>query len=297
MESKPKIKYRILLPLIAGILVIAILICIATNFFGLYGPTTRIIAAVKPLLDKGNFTVTIQNDRQYTDGDYSTSLTCKVSIDFGKKDLTLAATEDDGDIAYAVYRGYLLYHAKIQGKDYYYGLDIREYLDKAFDTHFDSYDLQKIVKDLDEDLYRRMDEAVDWDKLEKGLLQIFRNGNSSRWLKENAGFICHRADGATIYTFQPHLPTFGNAVISELETAFRDPDDYEAFQNRVQTALGDESVSLSVGIKGGVITSLSYSSENAKRTQQLTAQFSSIGTTSIDNDALDAVLAMATILN
>ena len=287
---------KFLLTSIAAVLVVAIVAGLCTNWFGFYGPATRIALAAKNTFKKGNLTVEISDDND-------NNAICQIDLDVKKRTFTyLYQYEDDTRYGekftyyHAIYDGYVI-RGRISddGKAELYKYDCKDALEDFFDEYEE-------VKDWDwDDLYEfindqsngELDAFLDKDELEKSCKQYFRKLNSNQWLRENAGYSKTREDSITYFNFKPQPYAFLRSSLECFEDAFEDDDDYD---NAIDTLKNNRSYlnrtdfEVSVGIKGNKLREISIDAEDDSK---ITIKFDYIGRTFIDNNVLEDLLDKA----
>lgn len=125
---------------------------------------------------------------------------------------------------------------------------------------------------------------------------MYRNLNSNSWLKKYAGYSKEREDGATIYTFKPDLYDLSVATLEEFEDCFEDEDEYDDLMDGLDDIKKDMrkvDVTASFGVKKGVLSSLEFSGKANGKKVSIKIEFENVGSTKIDTDTLDDILAGA----
>ena len=140
--SKPKKRRRalpIILSVIAGILVLAIVAGLLTNWFGLYGPTAKIRSATLNTLEEESFTLTVSTE--------DSEMVYEVRIDFKNEDLTIVAVDEEGSITGGIYDGYLIRYSDFH--NCYTCSDATEIIEAFFRVYqfAEDMDIEELLKD------------------------------------------------------------------------------------------------------------------------------------------------------
>ncbi len=278
---------RIILPIIAGVVALAFIIGLWTNWFGLYGPGTKIITAVGRTLESETFTVEMTVDNN--------TIVYQVCLDFDREELTVAGFNQKDALVLAIYDGYL-----ILDLGNYQAFDISKSIENFFECYDSAWDLdlEEFLLELDESLFDEINEMVYLDEMEKSLTSLFFKINNNAWLKENAGYSQARVDGMTVYTFEPDVYDLSQKVMEEFEDDFRHEDDYDALMDQLRThrrTLRQVSLSVSFGVKRGRLVHMECNADGPEFSHSIVADITDIGSTHIDKDQLNDILNEATI--
>lgn len=302
----PKAKKRwplVVLGCACAVLALMIILGMLTNWFGFYGPTTKVILGAKrTVLDAGSFyaVFTAQIDEDSVDG----ALALELDMDKRHLQMYLEATDGNESMEFAIYDGYTI----SRRDDVYYYNDISDKLDDFFDSYEDRKDeefsWEEALENISEDLYDELNDYLNFDKLDKCILTYFRKLNSNSWLKENVGYQKKKADGVTKHCFAPDTYDFLQASLGFFEPAFRTKDDYEEVEQYLRDDrefLEDHTYELEFGIKGGKLVSLRYGFEDVyiydgetyRESQALEMEFQNIGKTTINVSDMQTFLEEA----
>lgn len=286
--------------IIAGVIVAILIILVTvghcTNWFGFYGPTTRIVVAAKNVLDSGNFTIeTNFNDREGS---------IQVDLDVDNRQLMIYLEQENEASSgpytaiTAVYNNYLITGYRQGQREYFYKRDISKTLDEFFDLYSDTEELD--WEGLLDSLYALSDE--DWEdhiqlaSFEQCATAYFKNLNSNKWLKENAGYTTSRSGGVTYYGFKPDLYHFSYTSLEAFEEAFVDEDEYTDAKDKIKSnksRLNELEVSLTFGIKGNKLVSFELWLEDDDSSDKLEFELTKLGQTKLDEEALASILGKA----
>lgn len=273
---------------IALLLVVTIVAGLLTNWFGFYGPITKIGLAAKKTLLAESFTACV---------DISLSrfsvkkLILKVQLDIESEELTVLATDQNSIIQFAIYEGKYLERT---GPGRYTATDIQDKLDRFFLQQKDKKDVDwdNLIQTLSPELYEKLEGKIDYDALPKSLLKLYRRSNRPSWLKNTANYTMDRLDGATIYTFIPDENTFLPSCMECFQDAFPDSEVYEDFLHQVQQAEIPE-IKLECTVKNRHMTQCTLTLPIRGKNLTVDIKFSKIGSTGINRSELAECLSHA----
>lgn len=288
---------------VAGVLVVTIIIGLLTNWFGLYGPVSRIAVAANNTINKGNFTIEVTMDNDGTE----VEATFHVDIDVKKRDLTLLFETEGKDgwtgLTYtsylAIYDGYAINGQVYEdGREEYRKQDISDTLEKVFDAYEDAkdMDLDQLLETLEDEADIDLSDYLNIKAFKKCVKAYGRKLNNNKWLKENAGYTKTKRNGVTLYEFEPNNYKFIRASLECFETAFDDEDDYEDIMDSLKdskSSINATDLELSFGVKGNKLVELSVQVETKYTTMEAKMEITNIGSTSIDEDFLEDMLDKA----
>ncbi len=277
-----KKKLWLVLGIIAGLLATFLAAGWLTNWFGFYGPCAKVLSAAKNTLNAGNFTI-----RCSYGGD--TASTICVELDREAQKLNLAIYDEDGQITTAIYGGYWIRNRTSGDKTYTYATDISEDLADFFSTQEVDGDIRLLLRNIDDLLGGWISKHFEIDALEPCLIALYRNLNSDRWLRDNAGFTKEKQDGVTLYHFQPQLYQTLSAVLKPLEPASKNGDLADMLSEN-QGLLDSLDVQISFGIQQRKLVSLRLDLDFLGI---MLLEFDAIGSTVVDEEALEQLLEAA----
>lgn len=290
--KKKRKRLPIVLSVIASVLVVAIIAGLLTNWFGFYGPGAKIISAFKNTFEEGNLSITFT-----VNGDASDQITCKLDIDQQRNDLSLVLIKGEDELICAIREGYLIArNISWTGQNSYTAYNISTYLDAFFESSSDGISasmVEKLLKGISPALYEDVCKFVDFDKLDGCLLKLYRKLNSDSWLKKNAGYSQTKANGATVYSFDPDTYDLAHATLECFKKVFRDEGDYDSLQDALshsKDSLQELDYTVEFEVKDKKLTALGLQVPNHF---ELDIRFDCIGSTSIDTASLDALLDKA----
>ena len=309
-EPKPKKPVGLIIAAcIAAVLTVVVVLGLCTNWFGFYGPGTRIATAAKNTFEKGNFTVELTIEYGYqglSSENYVMDMTIQVDLDMKKQELMLygETTQDLGSgdyISYiAIIDGYSISGYKYSGQEYYTKTDISEDLEEFFEAYEDTKDTDwdDLFDLIEENTGEDLEDIIDLKAFKKCLRAYSRSLNSNKWLKENAGFSTHTSNGVRYYEFEPDLYKFSKASLELFEDAFQDEDDYEDSMEAIKdsrSTLNDTDLELLFGIKRSKLVEIEikYETESNGINIAYEMEFTHIGSTDIDVSTLEEMLSKA----
>jgi hypothetical protein len=305
---KKKKRVPVALFIILGIVALIAAVVIAgfcTNWFGFYGPASKVILAANKNIKSGSFTIETETTYEYigefaSEGEHTNKTTAYVMIDVDDRELTYYTySKDEYGYGYeqAIYNGYSIYHRVTEiGPEFYEYEDISDELDEFFDAYeaANELDLEKLY-DILEEQYEVM-ENLDSDKAIKCAVSYLRKLNNKSWLDENAGYSTDSENGAKIYTFEPKAYNFLNSSLDCFEDAFEDEEDFEELKEGLKEdrkEMNELDYSFSFGVKGGKLVSIDVEYETKYATVSTETEFKNIGSTEIDMDDMKDLLAEA----
>lgn len=274
---------KLALCITAGLLVIALLAGLLTNWFGFYGPAAKVVSASKNMLEAKNFSAQVDLKA----GPLSLSGTLQVQIDTEQRILSAALINEDKKINLAIYQNHLIFSIGFLT----YAKDISGPLNRFFDTLEDDRDTDwaQLLQDLSPDLYEEIGDELDFSKVDGSMLRLYRKLNSERWLKKNADWCEEEQDDLTLYRFEPDTAKLLQSSLKCFKKAFRNRESYDSLMAELdETASVDLNIEL--GLKNNLLDSFRLS---AKDSIEITLNFTDIGSTSINEHDLERTLKRA----
>ena len=260
------------------------------------GPMTDIALAAKNTFEEGSVTV----DYAYREGLDRVGGTVQLEIDPEHRELTLYAVQTRGDSMFmAIYDGYV-----ITGSQYYsIAYDISQELDQFFDSYEsldeEDYRWQELLDAIREGMYQQVQEHIDLTVLEDCLEDYWDCLNEEDWLQAYAGFWEEKEDGVTCYRFAPDLYTFTYESMTQMKPAFRDRGEYLDLMDELEDSQHDLQQlqpKLAVGILDRELSFLELEAGKGADKVKLRLDFSRIGETRVDTQALQDLLDQAVFL-
>lgn len=289
-----------MLSIIAGVLTVAIVVGLLTNWYGFYGAGGKILSSTKKLLKSESFTVEIETftQRKGSTTSKGATSTVEIDIDFDNKDLTLVLFNSDGKITAAVYdRQYIRYRAS---KDAYYHRDASDDIEKFFRSYesMGKLDLEAFLLNLGgEELYEKVDDTMYLDRMKWSVLSVYRKFNSDAWLTEHTGYSCQKSNGITEYRFKPDLYGLCETLLAEFEDDFRDGEDFREVEDNLEDykkTLTGFDFDAAIGIKSGKLSTAELSAENGILKISVKMKITKAGNTHIDTNTLNEILSKST---
>ena len=171
-----------ILTAVVCVLAIAVVAGMCTNWFGYYGPGTKIITAANNTLTAGSFTTDFTMLSEYSDDfdssySYSNELngTMEMILDPEKRELMMYAEVEgkDATAVMAIYDGYYIVGSDGQ----YYSQDISDSLDEFFDAYESSkeMDWEELLNSINDDLYDEVSETINFQTLNDCIAAYAKN--------------------------------------------------------------------------------------------------------------------------
>lgn len=298
----------IIIACIAALLVIVAVTGICTNWFGFYGPATRIALAAGNTAGKGNFTIEMSTSTKIMKtSSYSVmsgDAYVQVDIDPENRKLLLYGKSEQKylgqtlTIYIGIIDGNLITGSVLGSFQNYQKEDISDELDEFFDNYDDpkSIDWEELFEIIEENTEIDPNEYIDVEIFKKCILAYFRKLNNNSWLKENAGYSTFRENGMRYYKFQPDLYEFSRASLECFETAFQDTDDYDDVVDSLKdskTPLSDKDTEILIGIEGNQLKELDLIFDADAMKIDCDMKFRDMGTTEIPEYLLEDLLLKA----
>lgn len=288
------VKKRLLRPIlfsaIAVLLAVCILVGALTNWFGFFGPATKLLLASGKTLFSESFTATLT----LCVGSYQPDpIQIQARIDTDSKEITLAGRNaDDAILRFAIYEGYLIYRTGL-GK--YTARDIRSDLEHFFDRT-DAADWEELLKSISPSLYEQYGQSLNYNEIQPGLITLLRTLNNPQWLTDTAQMTVQRSATDTAYSFRPDAYAAATTALSCFEGIFKDSRDYTALMNGLTDSrewLAETQLSLQFVVSNGYLTQAEVSANQKDIPLSATIRFSQIGSTQIDSNELSDLLTRA----
>lgn len=259
------------------------------------GPFGQIFSSLEETLTSKGFSVRVS---LYEDGSLEDKYTAEVA--FSPSDRELTAVIYDGRRTYAIYKGYALY----KSGDDVYKEDISDELEMFFDIYgcidLTDMDFQALLEQIDPSgrSFRKLEEHIDTEALNKCFSTLWEQLNDEEWLKENAGYYCSERSGSTTLCFDLNydvLPQFLYAALGTMKPAFQSIDDYYDVKDGVAYLERRErdALYLEFTTEGNYLTSAVITAQEGNDSVRITLDFSGIGSTEIDVEQLDYWLRIA----
>ena len=294
MEKKSRKKLFLILALsLAGILLAVVLTGLFTNWFGLYGPATKVALAAGKMAKEENFTLDLYLMIPIGEEGLELDGQLQVSIDREGEHITAYGQANTPilpqPVTLGIYQGKLIYgYAEL-----YRSYDISSW-EKSFfaEKEGEKRTLAEMLQDtLSQEAYAELEREIYVEKLEKNLFRYFRKLNSDRWLKQNMGYTRETEEGITMYRFQPDLYRFLTASIAVTEDLFRvqsrqqllaDLEKDRAYWEKTRVKLG-------FGVANDRLIYLELAGDGDKALN-LQVSVVDLGKTQVDTDALQNLL-------
>lgn len=311
MPPKKKRKHHvglIVFACIAAVLAAIVIAGFCTNWFGFYGPATRIALAAKNTAEKGNFTIKIstatktKNTSSYSAMGSDTYV--QVDIDPENRELMLYSKSQQVmygqpfNIYVGIIDGYLISGYTMNSVSNFSKQDIQDDLDELFDAYEDPEDIDwnELFEMIEESTKVALGDILDADEMDQCVHTYFRKLNSNQWLKKNAGYSTFKDGGMRCYKFEPDLYDFSKASLECFEKAFQDTDDYDKVMDGLkdsQTQISEMDTEILIGIESNQLKQLSLKFDSDAIKIDCDMEFRDIGTTEIPEYLLEDLLLKA----
>lgn len=269
---------------VAIVLIVALLIGICSNWFGFYGPATKIALATKNTFQAGSFTanIKVKVNNETAKG------SLKAVYNFDKHDITVHYTEEDreylltDEILYVYYEGKNQTHCYVQS----YSEELEEFWD-AFD---ESGDMEDLIEFLEDTFDICIEDYVNTKKVKSCGTSLLQKLNNTSWLKDYLGYSASASDGVKLYSFAPSSNyKLASEVLEIFEDCFIDEDDYEEVKDGLRDSkseINDMKISASIGVKHSKLTSISCKYKDDSETITYSITFSDIGSTKLKDSTI-----------
>lgn len=274
---------KLTLCITAGLLVIALLAGLLTNWFGFYGPAKKVISASKNTLEAKSFSVQVDLKA----GSLSLSGTLQVQIDTEQRILSAALINEEDEINLAIYQNHLIFSVGFLT----YAKDISGPLNRFFDMLEDDQetDWAQLLQDIAPELYDEIEDDLDFDKVDSSILRLYRKLNSERWLKKNAGWSEEKKDNLTLYRFEPDTTKLLQSSLKCFKKVFRNPERYDALMKDLGEA-ATVDLNMELGLKNDLLDSFRLCANDSV---EISLNFTGIGSTSMNERDLERTLKRA----
>ncbi len=298
-EKKKKRKYKYALWAAILLLILAFVISgFATDWFGLYGPVSKIAIAGAKTFTVQNFT----SDFKISSGNFYAEGTLQLNIDPDNETMEAYLEAVSGKTVYiaAIYDSKLIYGTQKQlfAKDI--GPRLQNYFNKSKDKPAkirsidDALDLlfDIIPEDLQEKINENYLNLEDTKDLLKSLL--FTKLNRSSWLKKHAAYKTYKVDGIRYHTFRADKGALLSEVVEHFKTAFVSENLYNRLHQSADSMQKSNSYTETlVAIDDGFLCKYESVTHSAEKTSYITLNFHSIGTTEMEQPLLSELLEKA----
>lgn len=273
---------------LAAVLLVLLTVGLLTEWFGLYGPLTKVALGAKKLGDAGSTTVQFSltaNGGTQVEG----SLACRWSMENRAVVADLQMQLNGNDYHYGLVDGYLVWRTA-SGKAK--SIDISDELDRFFDSMESESDLDESLAELLESVFKtagieKMVETQDAVTcMKKGIFQW----NRTDWLRENAGYTQEKEGDTTRYRFEPKTGKLLLAILRQFEPAFHHRSDYldviSGLRELKPQLNEDYGLKIGFSLSDGTLTQINADVDWKETQVSAQIRFENIGTTDVDMRAL-----------
>lgn len=295
--SRPAKKSKVIVPILCVVALLVVAAIIAGILLIPRSAVIQIGSAAQKTLDSGNFTMdfTIEVDGEEAEG------TAWVDLDTTKEELTMYAefTLDGYFYEFGIYDGYAFFQSYYDGvPDFHNWEDMSDELDDFFAALEDSeeFSLTDYLDELDDQTDGGFSDIFDLDELESALVEFVETASKKSWLEKNAGYTTSRKNGETMHSFEFGLYQLMLDNLPEMESAFRDSDDYDSVLDDLEDIVdeGDIDVEMCFGVKSGYLSSIQIALDkhwgSYQNSIELYAEIYDVGKTQLDVDDLEEML-------
>ena len=280
-------KCKILIPAVIVVLIATLIIAgLITDWFGIYGPITKITLATAKTIQTQNFSADFDLDN----GNTCVSGKLQLHVDSEKEyvEIYIEAKSAHATYILAIYESNLIYGTT----NHLFSKDISEQLKSYFAKSKKNVAINSIDEALDmvfdlipEQIQTEINaQYIDIAKAKK-LVKSFalKKLNRTSWLKKNAGYSTYIVDGIRYYSFQSNNGTFLQEVVDHFKPAFISQKLYDQLMKRAETVDGTNTVTKTlIAVDNGYLSKFETVEENPDRSSYMTISFYDIGTTTIN---------------
>ena len=273
---------------LAVVLLILLVVVLATDCFGLYGPLTKVALGAKKLADAESVTARFAVDAS---GDTQIAGTLRCCWDLEDRDIKaeLQFQLNDKALYYGLVDNCIVWRNSF-GKAK--SVDVSEELNAFFDSMESESDLDASLKELLESVFKTagIEEMVDAEEAVTCLKESIFQWNRSDWLQDHAGYDLGKRDDATVYCFKPETGKLLHAVMQHFESAFHKHSDYldviSGLRELKPQLNEDYKLELMFGLKNGVLSQVDADVDWKGTAVSARILFEDVGTTRVDTEAL-----------
>lgn len=259
-----------------------------TNWFGFYGPTTKLLLAGVKTLTASSFTA----NAILQVGKLERGMELQGQINTHQREITLVGRyTGETLIRFAIYEGFLI---KRTGFGKYSSTDIHAGLEQFFDRMEENraVDWETLLQAVSESFYEEYGQRLNYGEIDPALLSLFRLSNDPKWLKYTAGLTTQRNGDNTVYSFQPNTYEVIQDAAACFAPAFQNPADHAALTSGLsQEKLENSALSATWVVSQGYLTEVKVSAIRNDLPLSAGINFSKIGSTEIDFEELSDILA------
>lgn len=294
---KSKIKYILLIAVLL-ILITFVIAGFLTDWYGLYGPVSKIAIAGAKTFGAQNFSADFKVDT----GKFYAEGTLQLSIDPDSEIVEANIEVLSGKTTYiaAIYDRKLIYGTK----KHLFSKDIQQEIESYFERQKNSNvkirsidDALDLVFDLiPADLKDLINEKYLDLNTTKELLPdfLFKKLNRTSWLKEHAGYTSYKVDGIRYYTFRNDKGALLEEFLTHFEKAFVSDSFFNKLKQSAQTMQKYNGTTETLfAVEDGILRKYETITHTAEKTSYFSIEFYSIGNTRIDQLYLKSLLDQA----
>lgn len=275
----------------AALLLVLLLIGLSTEWFGLYGPLTKVAMGTKKLADAGNvtvgFSVTAPGDTR-VEG----TLECCWNLEMRDVSADLQLKLNGEDYRFGLVDGHVVWRND-RGKAK--SADISEELNDLFDAMESESDLDESLAEFLKSVFKTagIHKMVDVENAVACLKDGFFRWNRTGWLEENAGFTLEKEDDTACYSFEPKTGKLLLEMMRQFEPAFKDHSDYldviSGLRELKPQLNEDYRIDAKLTLIDGVLSRIDADVDWKETQVSATVRFEEVGTTKVDTTFLRGI--------
>jgi len=265
-----------------------------TNWFGLYGPATKIARASMNTFKAESFTA----DFQISNGDVYIEGTLQLYTDPEDETVEAYLEANYGKTTYiaAIYDEVLIYGTEKKHFSKDISSQLQDYFSKQKKTSKkigSMDDMAQFFLDLiPEQLQDEIDESyLDLDET-KHLLKSFltQKLNRTSWLKKHAEYESYRVNGVQYHRFKSKKGQLLEDTVEHFESAFKSERLLSQLQESAETMqTSHTSTQMLIAIKDGRLRKLEIVTSNSQKSSSFVLSFRKIGSTKLDQELLSSL--------
>lgn len=289
-------KYRyIILAILLLLFLTFVIVGIFTDWFGLYGPVSKIAIAGAKTFHKQNFSADFEigGGRFHADG----FLQLNIDTECDTLEAYMEATSGKTVYIAAIYDFKLIYGTQ----KHLFSKDITAQLENFFrESENKPPKIRSIDDALDvlfnlfpEEIQKKIsDKYIDLDK-SKDLLKsfIFKKFNRTSWLKDHFAYDSYEVEGVRYHRFRSDKGALLSDILEHFDPAFVNEDLFNRLSTTAETMQASDSATETlIAIEDGFLIKYETITHTPEKTTYMSLKFHHIGTTELDQEHLRDLL-------